>query len=209
MSEIVDVSIPPESAVPGVVDAPSIEKVDAFPMKRQRGRPPTAHLKGTKNARPKRIRRAPSSGESPSSSSKTKTLSTDEIVASVVAKMSVHDPMTIAELCTHIPSATRESVHTVVDILVILGVLIQVRLKDPPKVATPGGGGRGGYHASRLHFALSGFLRSPTPIEDVTALPALVERKIQSIETIQLRNKELMVSQQPLIDMLLYYDWHS
>lgn len=158
-------------------------------IKRQRGRPPSAHLKGGRGV--KRIRRSSLSGETTSSSSKPKPLNTYEIVAAILSKMTTSDPITISDLCGHIPNTSRESIHVVVDIMVILGFLMQVRLKDPPKSANSISSGRGGYHASRVHYALSGYMRSPTPIRSVANLTELVQEKLTSIEQITRRNKEL------------------
>jgi hypothetical protein len=182
-TDVVDTSVTSVSA--------GEQESDLQPLKRQRGRPPCAvHLKGSRGT--KRIRKSANSGEG-SGSSKAKPLTTYEIVAAILGKISTRDPMTVSELCSNISNASRENVHIVVDILTILGILMQVRLKEPPKPVNSTNSGRGGYHASRVHYALNGYLRSPTPIENVTDLTDFVEEKLKSIEAITKRNKELQV----------------
>jgi len=196
-----------ESVPAGPAAAPATtqsELTSSGKPKRQRGRPPTAHLRGGKGV--KRIRKSSSSGDG---SSKAKPLTTYEIVAAILGKMSTRDPMTVAELCSHIANASRENIHIVVDILAILGVLMQVRLKDPPKTVNATSSGRGGYHASRVHYALNGYLRSPTPIANVANLSELVEAKLKSIEKITARNKELQVGSLLTLYHYTWYTWYS
>ena len=157
--------------------------------KRQRGRPPAASEIVTTS---KQYRKN-SLSENASASTPMVALSIDEIINIIMNRLLTAEPCSLNDLCLLFPSTSKDKVQMVVDLLVLFGQIIQIRLKDNQKVASTSSSKAVYNSKSPNLYAVSNFVKSPLPVFDLNKISDVIDEKLKKIKAINTRNIELTV----------------
>lgn len=101
----------------------------------------------------------------------------------VVSKLMVSDPLSLSDLTKKLLDCPRDMIQAVLDILQVLGVVVQHKAKDNLRAEYPSG---------VAVFSLIQFVKSPTPVE-LHELHDEIIRKSCQIQRVDLRLSELEV----------------
>lgn len=140
-----------------------------------------------------------SSGGSGKHKSSANIPTTYEILEIILGRVSVGDPVTTQELCSiMLPTPPpRENVQSILDILVILGILQQLRQRDTSihsqnkSQSKISGKGTKSSHSTKPHYCLASYARTTAPLYNLREITGLVQEKIHNISRIRYRNAEL------------------
>ena len=154
--------------------------------KRQRGRPPVA----SECTAPSKKYRKNAASET-NSTDVSQVVSNIEIADSIMNKLLTGEPCAIAELCLSLPNIPKEKIQMMVDLLVIFGQIIQIRLKDNQRAANSSST-KSNSKSPNL-YAVSNFVKSPLPVFGLNKISEVVDEKLKHIKAINARNAELMV----------------